>query len=62
MSLRLTSDECCECGEKHCPVLGPPHMHEELDVVLLLHACPNCGSTFETVFEPMTQEVIDGGE
>lgn len=61
MSLRLTSDCCPECNENHCPVLGPPQMHEELDVVLLLHSCPNCGCTYESVFEPMTQEVVEGG-
>jgi transcriptional regulator NrdR family protein len=59
MSLRLTSNTCPECNEQHCPVIGEPTMHEELDVVLLRHACPNCGTTFETVFEPMTQEAID---
>lgn len=56
---RPASNTCCECGEEHCPPIGALHFHDELDVALLAHQCSNCGVIFETVFEPVTQKVIE---
>jgi hypothetical protein len=57
--MRPASNQCPECDEEHCVPVGQLTWHDELDVVLQVHQCSNCGVMFETVFEPVTFQVIE---
>lgn len=57
--VRPASNTCGECSEEHCPPVGALNWHDELDVVLQCFQCSNCGVVFETVFEPVTQKVVE---
>ena len=57
--MRPASNTCPMCDEEHCVPVGQLTWHEDLDVVLQAHQCSNCNVLYETVFEPVTFEVIE---